>query len=65
MAIKDDDLGSAIASAAITFGGVVAVYLFGSHAAGRAHRESDVDIGVLLDRHMYSTPAHDSMSACG
>lgn len=28
--------------------GVSAVYLFGSHAAGRAHRESDVDLGVLL-----------------
>src|SRR3972149_1582507 len=23
-------------------------YLFGSHAEGRAHRESDLDIGVLL-----------------
>lgn len=30
--------------------GVVSAYLFGSHAAGRAHRESDVDVGVLLDR---------------
>jgi predicted nucleotidyltransferase len=29
---------------------VVAAYLFGSHASGRAHRESDVDVGVLLDR---------------
>ncbi len=29
--------------------GVVAVYLFGSHAAGRSHRESDVDVAVLLD----------------
>jgi predicted nucleotidyltransferase len=28
--------------------GVVAVYLFGSYAEGRAHRESDVDLGVLL-----------------
>jgi predicted nucleotidyltransferase len=28
--------------------GVVSAYLFGSHAAGRAHRESDVDVGVLL-----------------
>jgi predicted nucleotidyltransferase len=28
--------------------GVAAVYLFGSHAARRAHRESDVDLGVLL-----------------
>lgn len=28
--------------------GVVAVYLFGSHSRGRAHRESDVDVAVLL-----------------
>lgn len=25
-------------------------YLFGSHAEGRAHRESDVDVAVLTDR---------------
>lgn len=30
--------------------GVVSAYLFGSHAEARAHRESDVDVGVLLDR---------------
>ena len=29
--------------------GVASVYLFGSYAEGRAHRESDVDVGVLLD----------------
>lgn len=34
---------------------VVCAYLFGSHAEGRAHRESDVDIGVLLDREKYPT----------
>jgi predicted nucleotidyltransferase len=28
---------------------VISAYLFGSHAQARAHRESDVDIGVLLD----------------
>jgi predicted nucleotidyltransferase len=28
--------------------GVASAYLFGSHAEGRAHRESDVDLGVLL-----------------
>ena len=33
--------------------GIAAAYLFGSHAAGRAHRESDVDVGVLLDWTMY------------
>lgn len=34
------------------FPAVVAVYLFGSVAEGRQHRESDVDVGVLLDRAM-------------
>jgi predicted nucleotidyltransferase len=29
---------------------VVSAYLFGSHAEGRAHTESDVDVGVLLSR---------------
>lgn len=37
--------------------GVVAVYLFGSHAAGRPHAESDVDVGVLLDRDSFPTTA--------
>jgi predicted nucleotidyltransferase len=27
--------------------------LFGSHAAGRAHRESDIDVAVLLDRNAF------------
>ena len=35
--------------------GIVSAYLFGSHAEGRAHRESDIDIGVLLDRQIYAT----------
>jgi len=29
--------------------GLIAAYLFGSHAEGRAHRESDVDVAVALD----------------
>ena len=36
--------------------GVVSVYLFGSYASGRAHRESDVDVGVLLEWSRYPTP---------
>lgn len=28
---------------------IVSVYLFGSHAEGRAHQGSDVDVGVVLD----------------
>jgi predicted nucleotidyltransferase len=35
--------------------GIVSVYLFGSVAEDRAHRESDVDIAVLLDRAWYPT----------
>jgi hypothetical protein len=33
--------------------GLVSAYLFGSQTEGRAHRESDVDVGVLLDRACY------------
>jgi predicted nucleotidyltransferase len=37
--------------------GVVSAYLFGSHASARAHRESDVDVGVLLDWNRYPSAA--------
>jgi predicted nucleotidyltransferase len=37
--------------------GVVSAYLFGSMANGRAHRESDVDVGLLLDRRAYPRAA--------
>jgi len=37
--------------------GVVSAYMFGSEAQGRAHRESDVDVGVLLDRQVYPRDA--------
>jgi predicted nucleotidyltransferase len=36
--------------------GLVSAYLFGSAAAGLLHRESDLDLAVLLDRAMYPTP---------
>jgi predicted nucleotidyltransferase len=36
--------------------GVASAYLFGSHAEGRAHRESDVDVGVLLQQDRHPTP---------
>jgi predicted nucleotidyltransferase len=45
----DDGLRRAFAGAT----GVVSAYLFGSVAHGRAHRESDLDVGVLLDRLVY------------
>jgi predicted nucleotidyltransferase len=35
----------------------VSAYLFGSHLSGRAHRESDVDVGVLLEWQRYPSAA--------
>jgi len=40
-----DRLGSALQSSPVD--GLVSAYLFGSRAADRAHRESDLDVGVL------------------
>lgn len=37
--------------------GIISAYLFGSLAEARAHAESDVDVGVLLDRGRYPTSA--------
>jgi predicted nucleotidyltransferase len=37
--------------------GLVSVYLFGSYARDAAHRESDVDVAVLLDRVTYPDTA--------
>jgi predicted nucleotidyltransferase len=33
--------------------GVMAAYVFGSIAEGRSHKESDIDLGVLLDRSLF------------
>jgi predicted nucleotidyltransferase len=38
-----------IAAALADVPGIVSAYLFGSVVTGRAHRESDVDIGALLE----------------
>jgi predicted nucleotidyltransferase len=35
--------------------GIVSAYLYGSQSEGRAHRESDVDVAVLLDRRFFAT----------
>ncbi|MEX2527825.1 MAG: nucleotidyltransferase domain-containing protein [Gemmatimonadota bacterium] len=40
--------------------GVVAVFLHGSQATGTAHRESDVDVGVLLDPGVFPDRGHRS-----
>jgi predicted nucleotidyltransferase len=34
---------------------VVSAYVFGSHAEGRAHRDSDLDVGVVMDRSVRPT----------
>lgn len=47
------DLRTALADLAAATPGIVSVYLFGSVAEGREHAESDVDIGVLLDRRSF------------
>jgi len=44
-------LESALRTTAVP--GVSAAWLFGSAAAGRLHEESDVDVGVLLDRRIH------------
>jgi predicted nucleotidyltransferase len=55
--MKDEELEAKIKTALEgTVAGLVAAFLFGSHAAGRSHRESDVDIGVLLDRTCFPSP---------
>lgn len=50
-----DELRTKLVAVAEAMKGVVSVYLFGSMAEGRAHAESDVDLGVLLDRAVYPT----------
>ncbi len=36
--------------------GLVSAYVFGSQVDGTAHRESDLDIGILLHHESYPTP---------
>lgn len=50
-----DDIRAALVQAVheTPFPGLVSLYLFGSVVAGRAHRESDVDLGALLDWRAY------------
>jgi predicted nucleotidyltransferase len=43
----------ALSEALIAYPGVVSIYLFGSFAEARFHADSDVDLGVLLDRTVY------------
>jgi predicted nucleotidyltransferase len=51
------DPATALRPALTEFQGIVSAYLFGSAARGRLHRESDIDVGMLLDRGVYPTTA--------
>lgn len=48
--VADVNVPDALIKALDGVDGLVSAYLFGSVASGRAHRESDVDVGVLFDR---------------
>lgn len=49
--LSDEVLADAVRRAAEVVGvPLVSAYLFGSRAEGRAHRESDIDLAVLLPR---------------
>ncbi len=50
-------LMTALSNALASRPGLVAAFLFGSEAEGRGHRESDVDVGLVLDRLVYPTAA--------
>jgi predicted nucleotidyltransferase len=51
--MTDEDTADRLRDALRGVEGLVSAYLFGSMAEGRAHRESDVDVGVLLDRQVF------------
>ena len=52
MTTDTDELARILSALASYFAGrpgVQAAWLFGSHCAGRSHRESDIDVAVLLE----------------
>jgi predicted nucleotidyltransferase len=52
---NDIEVGLEAALRASAIPGLVSAYLFGSHASGRAHRESDIDVGVLVRHDAHPT----------
>jgi predicted nucleotidyltransferase len=57
MGASPSELAAAVAGvlARDTGESLASAYLFGSHAEGRPHRESDVDVGILLRYDRYPT----------
>ncbi|MEQ1911353.1 MAG: nucleotidyltransferase domain-containing protein [Vicinamibacterales bacterium] len=49
------DIAAALAASLRETGGLISAYLFGSVAEQRTHRESDIDVAVLLDWNQYPT----------
>ncbi|HXF73822.1 MAG TPA: nucleotidyltransferase domain-containing protein [Actinomycetota bacterium] len=55
VALEDRRIAEAVARCAEALGvPIVSAYLFGSRAEGRAHRESDLDLAVLLPPGRYA-----------
>ncbi len=52
-----DQAEAALVMALRDMAGIVSAYLFGSSVTGRTHRESDLDLGVLLDRRVHASDA--------
>ena len=55
-AVEIESITSRLASYFAGRPGVQAAWLFGSHCAGRSHRESDLDVAVLLAHECYPNP---------
>jgi predicted nucleotidyltransferase len=55
--VPNDRVDAALTAVLEDADGLVSAYIFGSMARGRAHRESDVDVGVLLDRRIHPLAA--------
>jgi predicted nucleotidyltransferase len=53
--MEPSSLERTLAAAIVQQPAVLAGYLFGSYADGRAHRESDIDVALLLDRSTHPT----------
>jgi predicted nucleotidyltransferase len=57
MGPRRQDIESLLARILADEPGIASAYLFGSVAEDRAHRDSDIDLGVVLDRTRYMTVA--------
>ncbi len=54
-----------LANLLLPFTDLVAVYIFGSVAQGKAHRQSDIDVAVLFESTVERTTIHNKTVAIG